>query len=92
MVSFVELQGQAVGVVEEGEPPAAGVGPYGLALDAPSLQLPDGGLNVVHPEGQVTQTPGLRIAGPGRALGMTNSSSYPSPKLRSIFQSPRSSR
>ena len=45
------------------------VRPDRLAGDALLLQLPDGGSHVSHPEGQVPQAPGLRIAGPGRRGG-----------------------
>ena len=56
--------------MEEGELPlAVGVPADGLTFDAQSLQLEHGGLDVVHPEGQVAQALGFRGAEPGGGVG-----------------------
>ena len=56
---LVQLQGQAVRVVEKGKAPlGVSVPADGLTFDSLGLQLEHGNLDVVHPEGQVAQALG----------------------------------
>ena len=67
---LVQLQRQAVRVVEEGEAAlAVGVQADGLAFDSLSLQLLHGLFHVIHPESQVAQAQSLRLIGPGGGVG-----------------------
>ena len=66
----MELQGETVGVPEEGVGPlGVGVHADGLADDALFLQLGCRLPDIVHPEGQMPQAQGLRLGGPGGGAG-----------------------
>ena len=66
---LVHFQGQAVGVVEEGESSSVvGIGAHRLRLDPPRVQPVHRQFHVLHPEGQVPQSQGLGLGGP---LGVT---------------------